>query len=132
MDTLRSLLALRESNHQWSGAYSKVVKDLDYWQGANVNDPEASGMSSVDCEVHYDFESGGHTDHPYGEGTAREYHGDEVNIYHVVTLKDADVYDEEGDSVIGKIPAGTDLMAKSWWKDKWSKHLADGIDAPDE
>lgn len=131
MQTIRTLLALHESQHKWHGAYSQVFKDLDYWQGADVTDPEAVGLTAVDCEVHYDFEHGGHTDHPYGSTTAREYHGDEVNIMHVVTMEDADVYDEDGDKVVGKIPAGTDLMAKSWWQDKWTEHLAENIDVPD-
>lgn len=118
MKLLQELLALREAHNS---GHSEVFKDLDYWLDGSF------GLESADVEVFYDYEPADYTDHPYGMGTAREHHPASVEIVAVELLKDSSVYDDDGDKVIDVMKKGTDLLQQTWWKDKWTEHLAEEI-----
>jgi hypothetical protein len=116
MRLIQELLALRESNlliHEF--------KDLDLWQDGTF------GMDSADVDAHYEYEGRSHSDHPYGEGSAREYHGATCSVELVLLQKDTKVYDDEGDEVVDTLKAGTDLMKQPWWKHEWTRWLEDKI-----
>lgn len=132
MTLLKELLALRERH----GAHTEVFDDLDLWQGVGSE----TNLDSADVEVDYDYSGASHSDHPYGQGTAREHHGASVGIMAVRLIHDTKEYDEDGEKVIGTLKAGTDLMHQPWWKPSWTTWLAnkigenaaeDGDDEPD-
>lgn len=102
--------------------FTEVFKDLDLWQGVGSK----TNMASADVEVEYDYEGPSHSDHPYGEGTAREHHGSTVGILSVKLLQDADEYNDE-DEKTGVLKKGTDLLKQSWWDNKWTDWLANQI-----
>jgi hypothetical protein len=105
------------------GGFTENFEQLDLWTGIGSK----TNLESADVEVEYDYEAPSHTDHPYGQGTAREYHGSSVDIWSVKLTQDAKVYDEEGDKVVDVLKSGTDLMQQPWWQGKWTEWLAGQI-----
>lgn len=97
-------------------------EDCDLWMGKG----STSDLDSADVTVEYDYAGPSHSDHPYGSGTAREYHPSSVDIIAVTLDKDTNLLDDNGD-VIGKLPAGTDLTGESWWKAEWSDWFIEKI-----
>ena len=105
-----------------SKANVEVFEECDLWLGKGSQ----ADINVADIDVEYDFTPASHTDHPYGEGTAREYHPAEVNILSVKLRNDVDRTDEDG-NVIGKLAKGTDLLDQPWWLDHWSDWLIEEI-----
>jgi hypothetical protein len=91
------------------------ILDLDLWEGGDTCD-----MGAAAVEVLYDVEAASHSDHPYGEGTAREHHPAEIEL-HSVRLLDDQVCNGK------QLHAGTDLMSLPWWEASWSTYLVDTI-----
>lgn len=116
---LSDIKTLRESR----GAFTETFDSLDLWQGVGSK----TNLEAADVEVEYDYEPPSYTDHPYGQGWAREHHGSSVDIISVKLTQDAKVYDDEGDKVVDTLKKGTDLMDKSWWDSKWTEWLAGQI-----
>lgn len=118
MKLLQELMALKERRQP-----SKVFNDLDLW----LEQGTKSDLEAADVEVFYDHEPASHSDHPYGDTTAREYHGSNMDITEVLLLKDTNRYDGDADKTVGMLPKGTDLLKQPWWNKKWSEWLADQI-----
>lgn len=87
---------------------------------------DEAGLGPVDITVEYEYEAASHTDHPYGEGSAREHHPAEINLVSVKTTSAAEQFDENGE-VTGTLPVGTDLMKQSFWKGRDGDWLIDKI-----
>ena len=102
---------------------TETFKDLDLWLARNSD----SNLDSADVEVEYEHEAPSYSDHPYGEGSARERHGSSTGIISVKLLKDAHERTEGGEEIVKTLPKGTDLMKQSWWKSEWTDWLADKI-----
>lgn len=83
-------------------------------------------LDVADVEVKFVYTGPSHTDHPYGEGSAREYHPEEVELESVKLVKDTDRFNEDGE-VSGQLKAGTDLMDQKWWKGSYGDDLIDLI-----
>lgn len=77
---------------------------------------EQNGFDEFEVEVIYDYVPASHSDHPYGEGTAREHHASTMDIIDIVTTKEVNQYDEDGVNVIKKWPKGSDVTKFPGWK----------------
>jgi hypothetical protein len=73
---------------------------------------------SFDVHVEYVAIDNGYDDHPYGDGTVREYHGIDVDIISLTTINQVTQFDFETDEIVKTFPAGTDLTKMSGWTDK--------------
>lgn len=102
---------------------SMTFKDCDVW----LDIGSKADIGPADVEVEFEYEAPSHTDHPYGEGSAREYHASSVDILAVKLIDDADVFDEDGQEVTGKLSSGTDLTQQSWWNHDWEDWFATEI-----
>lgn len=105
--------ALKESR-----ATSMQFDDLDIWSEV--------GLSEVNVSVTYEYEASSYSDHPYGEGTAREVHPAEVNLISVKVTDAVEITDEDN-KVVEVLPVGTDLMDKDFWKKSDGDWLIDKI-----
>ncbi len=114
--TLPLLSQLLESRHSEP---SERFKLADIWNNA--------GLESLDVDAFYYYEPSDYTDHPYGDTTAREYHGPVINLTSVIALEDGKVYDEDGDKVLRVIPKGSDLMKDPIWEDSFTEWFEDEI-----
>ena len=94
----------------------------DLWLGRGSK----SDLDIADVTVEFEYEAPSHTDHPYGEGSAREYHASTVDILAVRLDDDTDRRDDNGD-VIGQLKAGTDLTKESWWLPEWDNWFIEKI-----
>ena len=77
---------------------------------------EDSGAADFNVKVTYEVEAGSHSDHPYGEGTAREDHPAQ---YHIVKLEADEAVQLTDDSgqVCSTYTKGKNLTTMSEWKD---------------
>lgn len=116
---LSELRHLRESRPH---SDSMTFKDCDLWLGVGSK----SDLDMADVSVEFEYEAPSHTDHPYGEGWAREYHGSSAEILAVRLVHDTNRLDEDGE-VIGVLKAGTDLTEESWWDSAWDSWFEEEI-----
>ena len=82
---LKHIKQLNES----SSTYEFVFEE---WDG---NEAEGLHIQPFDVLVKYHAEAGGHSDHPYGEGSAREYHPDDVHVISLTANEPVIVSSEE-------------------------------------
>jgi hypothetical protein len=73
---------------------------VEKWDGQEA---EGIHIEPFDVLVKYHAEAGGHSDHPYGEGDAREYHADDIHVVSVVTNEDVHVESENGEDSLEHI-----------------------------
>ena len=97
--------------------FSTILLDVDIWDRA--------GLEPVNVDIDYEFEPSSHSDHPYGEGTAREDHPATVTILKVKLVKDANIYDDE--KVVKVLKSGTDLMKEPFYTPKNTAWLEDQV-----
>jgi hypothetical protein len=98
----------------WRDSHSGtfIVEEYDGLQ------PDDMIVEMFDIEVEYSVEDHGYTDHPYGQGTAREEHGSSVNIESAYTVSEVKCYDPENDEkVIKTFPKHTDVADLPGWGD---------------
>jgi hypothetical protein len=77
------------------------LNNIDIW--------DEHGLEEADIEVEFDYEAPSYSNHPYGEGTAREDHGAVIGITEIRLLNDVNVRDMD-DNVEKVLAKGTDLM----------------------
>ena len=116
---LSELRTLKESRPHHD---TMKFEGCDLWLGRGSK----SDLDTADVTVEFEYEAPSHTDHPYGEGSAREYHASSVDIIAVRLDKDTDRSNEDGE-VIGKLKAGTDLTKESWWLSEWDDWFIEKI-----
>lgn len=123
LSDLKSLTEDQKSKRHHGGD-EEHFELLDLWQG---RDSDMAGLESADVDVEYEYEPPDYTDHPYGSTYAREHHGGVAHVGAVRLCRDAKIYDDDGDKVIGTLKAGTDLTDQKWWKSSWTDWLSDKI-----
>lgn len=79
--------------------------------------PDDSYTNMFDIHVEYEVEDHGYTDHPYGQGTAREDHGSSVNVTVMKTAEEVTYHNPDTDEVIKKFPKGTDCVDLPGWNE---------------
>ena len=72
------------------------------------------GIVPFDVEVDYDYEPADHSDHPYGDTTAREHHPSSIAINSITSITPIRQLDDD-DKVIKEWPKGTDVMSLPGW-----------------
>lgn len=102
------------------------LSDVDIWDRA--------GLEPVDLEIEFDYEEPSYSNHPYGEGTAREDHPAVIDISAVKLLKDANIYDDNEEKVLRVLAKGTDLLKEKdlvtkqqlkWLEDQVAEKMQD-------
>jgi hypothetical protein len=142
MSLLQELMALRStvterydddadidydpSDDDDNGERSFLIREYDGCQPADMI------IDLFDLEVTYQLDDGGYTDHPYGEGSAREYHGISVEDYNAVAAEDVICRDPETDEIVKTLPKGTKLEDIPGYKKELWKHIEQLIDEHDE
>lgn len=76
--------------------------------------------------VSYWYEGASHSDHPYGEGSAREHHAANWGI-DSVKLKSAARHIDENEELIKEYPAGTDVTKMPGWDKKLQAYYEDKL-----
>ena len=76
---------------------------------------ETHGFDEFEVEIEYTSDGGSHSDHPYGEGSAREYHGAEIEIKNIALSKDVEQYDDEMEKVVKVWSKGTNIEELPGW-----------------
>lgn len=79
----------------------------------------------IAVSVEYELEAASHSDHPYGEGTAREEHSAELVISSIKLTDDEELSNDDGDPSGRTLKADTELMSQSWYKAWEKKHGAE-------
>lgn len=98
MKLLQELMALHEAHQDY------VFKDFDAFE------PDGFYVKPFDVKVEVYVEPGSYSDHPYGEGSARENHAPMVAVEHLSANEDVVFYDEEtGKEEQKRFKAGTEL-----------------------
>lgn len=113
MKLTQELLKLTESR-----GLSRKFSNLDIFQ--------PDGLESVDVEVKYHYEAASYSDHPYGEGSAREHHPASVELISVKLLSDADIENDQGE-VTATLAKGTDLIDQPFWSNEHSDWFIDTL-----
>jgi hypothetical protein len=108
----------RENKHNRSGDSSYSLSNLDI-----LND---EGFDNFDATAHFYYEADDYTDHPYGEGSAREYHPASIELNKLIAEHDINVIGEDGD-VVRTVAKGTDLMTDKAWSDKLADLVTDQL-----
>ncbi len=108
---LSDLRSLKEDRNSTD---TMEFKDCDIWLDVGSK----SDLEPADVSVEFEYEPPSHTDHPYGEGSAREYHSSSVEILAVRLVNDTNRISEDGE-VIGTLTAGTDITEQPWWNHDW-------------
>jgi hypothetical protein len=83
------------------------------WDG---NEPDEGYIKPFDVIVTYKKEDFGHSDHPYGEGSAREQHGMSVFDVVIKTAESVILMDDDGNEVIKTFPIGTLISDIPGWE----------------
>lgn len=91
------------------GTGSFTIEEYDGLQ------PADAVVSMFGIEVEYGVADQGHTDHPYGSTSAREYHGVEVEIISAKTTEEVTYHHPETDEVLKTFPEGTDVDKLPGW-----------------
>ena len=115
---LSEIKIIRES----ASTYDFIVKK---WDG---NQPDGQYVKPFDVKVTYHVEDLGYSDHPYGEGTAREEHGKSVSVISIESAEVVEVMNEEGDKVLKTFPTGTPVAKIPGWEESsndWFQHKAE-------
>lgn len=122
LTALSQAARLKESSRARHEDTTYDIDGCDLWlaQGSSADIVEA------DVTVTYEATPASHSDHPYGETTAREYHDAEVSIDAVTLRQDTPILDKD-ENEVGTLKAGTDLMKLSWWDRKWERWIEDQI-----
>ena len=98
---------------------SFVVKK---WDG---NQPDGDEyVEPFDILVTYEFEDLGHSDQPYGEGSAREKHGFTLTVTDIVANQPVKIKSDVDDSVMKTFAKGTKVQDIPGW-DEDSKEFFD-------
>ena len=85
-------------------------------------EPKDGYYDDFKCEVFYDFEAGGHSDHPYGSGSAREEHEATIDFIDAITASEVKLFSDD-DSVSKTFPKGTSLSKMPGWSKSDEKYL---------
>lgn len=94
-----------------------IVKD---WDG---NQTKNEFVEPFDVLVVYELEDLGHSDHPYGEGTAREYHGHNIYIIDLLANEPVEIKDTAEEKVLKTLPKGTKLQNMPGWDEKFMEYF---------
>ncbi len=130
MSLLQELMALREDrlNEYYdydddydyddedddNGERSFIIREYDGCQ------PEDMIIDLFDLEVTYTLHDEGYTDHPYGEGSAREYHGMSTDDVEAVAAEEVICRDPDTDEIVKRLPKGTKLEdIPGFTNDQW-------------
>lgn len=97
LSEIRNLHAPRTEQREF------VFDKFDHFEGTMTQ-----YIEPFDVLVSYECEDGGYTDHPYGEGSAREHHGFSCEVTSVTADEEVKIFDED-EKLIRTIPKGTDL-----------------------
>lgn len=76
---------------------------------------EQNGFDEFEIIASYEYEGSSHSDHPYGEGSAREYHAASGQSTKIVLAQDVEQYDDNGETVLKTWPKGTNISALPGW-----------------
>lgn len=91
-----------------------VVKKWDgnegYQQGA-----DDVYVVPFDVLVTYEYEDLGYSDHPYGEGKARENHGSSVVVTSITANEPVVLKNNDTDKVVKTLPKGTKVQDVPGW-----------------
>jgi len=102
-------------------AESKGPVDRDFvvkkWDG---NEGYQQGTDDVyvepfDVLVAYEYEDLGYSDHPYGEGKARENHGSSVVVTSITANEPVVLKNNDTDKVVKTLPKGTKVQDVPGW-----------------
>lgn len=94
-----------------------VIKEYDGVQ------PDDFIVDMFDIAVSYESESDDYTDHPYGVGSAREYHYGGVHVIKCVARGEVVYRDPETDEVKKTFPKGTDCQDLPGWNSNDDKFV---------
>jgi hypothetical protein len=92
-----------------SDCYEFIV---DKWDG---HEPDGFYFEPFDVKVEYYAERPSHSDHPYQDGKAREYHPGSLSIESITTVKSVKMFNSDTDKVEKEFPAGTSLKKMPGW-----------------
>jgi hypothetical protein len=96
------------------GERSFIIREYDGCQ------PEDMIIDLFDLEVTYTLHDEGYTDHPYGEGSAREYHGMSTDDVEAVAAEEVICRDPDTDEIVKRLPKGTKLEdIPGFTNDQW-------------
>jgi hypothetical protein len=103
----------------WEASHSGdfIISEYDGVQ------PDDAVVSMFDIRVEYEVEDHGHTDHPYGQGTAREEHGSSVNVTVMETNEEVTYHHPETDEIIKTFPKGTDCGDLPGWEESDTEYV---------
>lgn len=95
-----------------------VVKKWDGHEPAG-----AKFIEPFDVLVTYEYEDFGYSDHPYGEGYAREQHGASVVIVSLEANEPVKLIDDETGKLIKDFPKGTKLESIPGWSKDFMEYF---------
>ncbi len=78
-----------------------------------------------EVEATYEYEPDSHSDHPYGDGTAREYHTGSLGFIDLKLKTAAREVDPDTEKLIKEWPIGTDVTKMPGWSEELRKHFED-------
>lgn len=98
-----------------SDIYKPILEDKDSTRDfEDVTELSDETYEPFTMTVAYWFEAGSHSDHPYGEGSAREEHPADWGITNV-TLKSIANHLDENNEIVKAYPVGTDVRKMPGW-----------------
>ena len=91
-----------------------VVKKWDGNEGYQQGTDDVY-VEPFDVLVTYEYEDLGYSDHPYGEGTAREHHGSSVVVTSLTSNQEVVLKNNDTDKVVKTYPKGTKVEDIPGW-----------------
>lgn len=89
-------------------------------------------VEPFDVLVSYEYEDLGYSDHPYGEGHARENHGASVVITSLVANEPVKLIDDETGKLIKDFPKGTKLENIPGWSKGFMEYFQEQAEKDSE
>jgi hypothetical protein len=89
------------------------------YEGFDGFGPEGFIVHPFDVLVEYYAEEASHSDHPYGDTTAREDHPAHLEVISLTANEDVLYFDEKDEKELKRFPKGTKLQDLPGWDKGW-------------
>jgi hypothetical protein len=93
-------------------------------------EPAGGAYGVIKVEVSYNFTGSSSTLHVHDDPTTREHHSAEFEIVYIFLKHEVEQYDEDGEKVVKKWPAGTDASALPGWTRQDEEAVYDQLEEP--